>query len=163
MKKILLITALVLSLSSNVFAQKKPGDIKLDGLNKNTNNLILGIFNPNNFSMKHSLNFSMLNTSYGNVSIASYTNSLNYKINDKLNVRADVTMQYSPFASSQFGGAYSQMLRDDLSGISLSRVDVDYKISDDAFIKFQYRNMKNYLMDDYYFNDPFHSRFDDQY
>lgn len=161
MKKILLITALILSLSSNIFAQKKPGDTKLDGLNKNTNNLILGIFNPNNFSMKHSLNFSMLNSEYGNVSIASYTNSLNYKFNDKLNIRADITMQYSPFASSRFGGSYNQMLRDDLSGISLSRVDVDYQISDNAFLKVQFRNMKNYMMDDYYYRDPFYNRFDD--
>jgi hypothetical protein len=160
MKKILLISALILSLSSSAFAQKKPEDVKLGGLNKNTNNLILGIFNPNNFSMKHSLNFSMVSSSYGNISIASYTNSLNYKINDKLNVRADITMQYAPFASSQFGSSYSQMLRDDLNGISLSRLDVDYKIADNAFIRVQFRNMNSYQMDDYYYN-PFYSRYDD--
>ncbi|HEX2786327.1 MAG TPA: hypothetical protein VHP32_00340 [Ignavibacteria bacterium] len=160
MKKILLISALILSLSTGVSAQKKPDDVKLGGLNKNTNNLILGIFNPNNFSMKHSLNFSMVSSKYGNISIASYTNSLNYKINDKLNVRADITMQYSPFASSQFGSSYSQMLRDDLNGISLSRLDVDYKVADNAFIRVQFRNMNSYQMDDYYYN-PFYNRYDD--
>lgn len=154
--KIKLLTIVILTfIFANANAQYTNDDWNKKDINVSTNNLILGIFNPNNFSMNHSFNVSMINTSYGNVSVTSYINSLNYKVNDKLNVSADVSLSYSPFASSVFGTDFSNRLQDDLTGLTLSRVAVDYKLSENSVLKFEYRNVKNSLMyDDYGFYNP---------
>ena len=136
-------------------AQQNNDDWDKTALSSNTNNLILGIFNPDNFSMNHTFNISMLNTKYGSVSVTSYVNSLNYKLNDDLNVSADISLSYSPYANSVLGSDFSSKLQNDLSGISLSRLAVDYKISENAFIKFEYRNVKNSIpYDNFGYYDP---------
>ena len=123
-------------------------------LNRSTNNLILGIFNPKNFSMKHSFEVSMMTSSYGNISLTSYVNSMNYKFSEKLNLSADVRLQYSPYASSPLGNGVANNLQKELSGLSLSRLSLDYKISDNSYLKFEYRNLNDGLLYNRY-NNPF--------
>jgi hypothetical protein len=135
---IILISVLVLSASANA-QYKKPEEGSR--INRSTNNLILGIFNPKNFTMNQSFEVSMLSSAFGNISVTSYVNSMNYKVSEKLNVSADVRLSYSPYASSSLGNSYSKMLQNDLNGLSLSRLSVDYKLSDNAFIKFEYRKL----------------------
>jgi len=94
----------------------------------------------------------MLSSAYGNVSLTSYVNSMNYKVTDRLNISADVKLQYAPFVSSSFGSAFAQGLQNDLNGLSLSRLSVDYKVSENSYIKLEYRkfdDMYNYN----HFND----------
>jgi hypothetical protein len=147
MKKITLLMIIVLVVNCVSFAQfKRPEDGST--INRTTNNLILGIFNPKNFTMNHSFQVSMLSSAYGNVSLTSYVNSMNYKVTDRLNISADVKLQYAPFVSSSFGSAYSQGLQKDLNGLSLSRISVDYKVSENSYIKLEYRK----LDDMYYYN-----------
>lgn len=159
MKKLSL-ALIMLFLTANLsYSQFK--DKEMTSLNKSTNNLILGIFNPKNFTMKHSFEVSMLSSSYGSVSVTSYVNSMNYKISDRMNISADVRLQYSPYASSRFGQEYSTQLQNDLSGLSLSRVAFDYKISENSYLKFEYRNLKGGYYDNYYnpfYNDEFLDR-----
>ncbi|MBL7128548.1 MAG: hypothetical protein ISS16_06140, partial [Ignavibacteria bacterium] len=62
----LVVSFLITSLSYGQY--KRIEDKDKSELNRSTNNLILGIFNPNNFSMKHSFQVSMLSTKYGYVS-----------------------------------------------------------------------------------------------
>ena len=70
--KIKLLTIVILTfIFANANAQYTNDDWNKKDINVSTNNLILGIFNPNNFSMNHSFNVSMINTSYGNVSVTS--------------------------------------------------------------------------------------------
>ena len=154
--KYILVIVLSLIIVNSGYSQFKPGDKKPNPLNRSTNNLILGIFNPKNFSMSHSFNVSMLNSQSGNISLTSYTNSMNYKFSDRLSVSADVSMQYSPFASSVYGTGYSNQLQKDFSGVFLSRASVDYKISDNSYLKFEYRNIQN---DPYGYYNPF-NRYD---
>ncbi|CAN5521409.1 hypothetical protein BH10BAC5_BH10BAC5_23030 [soil metagenome] len=148
-----LILLLLVSFAVNSsYAQYKPVEKKKTSyLDRSTDNLILGIFNPKNFSMHHSFGLSMMNSSSGNVSLATYTNSMNYKISDKLNISADVSMQYSPYASSSLGKAYSTDLQNSLSGIYLSRASLDYKISDNSSVRVEFRNLNGYSQD--YFNN----------
>jgi hypothetical protein len=154
MKRIL-IAVLLLILSAGISnAQIIDDDYSKKELNKSTNNLILGIFNPNNFSMNHRFEVSVVSSSYGDASITSYINSMNYRFNDKLSVSADVSLQYSPYANSIYGSSYSEQLRNDLSGINLSRLSLDYKISDNSYLKIEYRNIKGSLYDNG-FNDRF--------
>jgi len=149
MKKFVLLITLVFLINSAAISQfKKPEDG--NKINRTTNNLILGIFNPKNFSMRHSFQVSMLSSKYGNMSVTSYLNSMNYKVSDRINIAADVKLQYAPYVSSSFGSAYSKGLQDNLNGISLSRLSVDYKVSDNSFIKLEYRHL-----DETNFYDPF--------
>ncbi|MCE1165961.1 MAG: hypothetical protein LWX07_11235 [Bacteroidetes bacterium] len=157
MRKIsfLIVIALFLSMTANA-QYKKPEEG--NKINRSTNNLILGIINPKNFSMSQTFQVSMLSTSFGSVSVTSYINSMNYKVSEKLNVSADVKLQYAPYVSSSFGNSYSKMLQNDLNGLSLSRLSVDYKISENSSLKFEFRK----LDDLYYYNhtgDYYYDRF----
>ena len=156
MKKITLLLISVFVLNCLSYAQfKRPEDG--NKINRNTNNLILGIFNPKNFTMNHSYEVSMLSSQFGNVSLTSYINSMNYKVTDRLNISADVKLQYAPYVSSSLGGAFANNLQSDLNGLSLSRLSVDYKVSDNSYIKLEYRK----LDDMYYynhFNDSYYDR-----
>jgi hypothetical protein len=154
MKRILIAVLLLIFSAGISNAQIIDEDYSKKELNKSTNNLILGIFNPSNFSMNHRFEVSVVSSSYGDASITSYINSMNYKFNDKLSVSADVSLQYSPYANSIYGSSYSEQLRNDLSGINLSRLSLDYKISDNSYLTFEYRNIKNSL-----YNNGFNDRF----
>lgn len=155
MKKIFaLVFAIVVVISNLSQAQFKGYDDKGPLSNKTSNNLILGFINPKNFSMNHSFNVSMMTSAYGNVSLTSYINSMNYRISNRLNVSADVKFQYSPFASSSLGQSNSNSLQNNLSGIFLSRASLNYKISDNSFINFEYRRFdENDFFNSY--NNPF--------
>ena len=146
MKRIVVGVLFVIFSAGILNAQLIDGDSKKE-LNNSTNNLILGIFNPNNFSMNHRFEVSVISSAYGDASVTSYINSMNYKFNDKLSVSADISLQYSPYANSIYGSAYSEQLLKDLSGINLSRLSLDYKISDNSYLKIEYRNLKNSLYD----------------
>lgn len=159
--KRLIAVLIVFIISSNFsFAQFKGDDNKnpnsLKPYNKSSNNLILGFINPNNFTMNHSFNVSMMTTGYGNVSLTSYINTMNYRISDRFNLSADVKMQYSPFASSNLGQSYTNALQNNLNGIFLSRASLNYQISDYSSINFEYRRIDE---SDYYNNNNFYNPF----
>src|SRR6187399_3143561 len=127
MKKITVALITLLICSNFSLAQfKGPEDKTPSSYNKSSNNLILGFINPKNFSMNHSFNVSMMSTGYGNVSLTSYINSMNYRISDRFNVSADVKFQYSPFASSKFGASNATALQNNLTGLFLSRASLNY-------------------------------------
>lgn len=154
MKNTLIIVLFSLFVFSNVYPQFKKND---NPVNVSTNNMILGIFNPKNFTMKHSFQVSMLSSKYGNVSLTSYVNSMNYKFNDKLSVSADVKLQYSPYSSSVFGSQFAKNMQNDLSGLMLSRLSLDYKLTESSFIKLEFRN----LNDGSYYNGMYNPMFYD--
>ncbi|MCX7834324.1 MAG: hypothetical protein N2490_08965 [Ignavibacteria bacterium] len=148
-KLILLIFSVLIFIGNSYPQYKTPYG---NPLNENTN-YILGFINPKNFSMKHSFGVSILSSRYGTISLTSYINTLSYKISDKLFMSADVELSYSPYVSSAFGKSYSKLLQDEFTGIRLSRLNLDYKISDNSYIKFEFRNLKNYYFDPYYYNN----------
>lgn len=148
---ILIISALLGSLS---YAQYK--EIPYETRVKlKSNNMILGFINPKNFSLRHSFNLSYQTFGSGSYSIASYTGTLSYKILENLNVSADVTMQYSPFAN--LGSSNSVLNKDfqnSLNRVYLSRVSLNYRPFKNMFINIDYVNNRNsYLLPyDYYFS-----------
>ncbi len=143
MKYILIVLLSLVVIVNSGYSQFKPIDTRSTPYTSSTGNLILGFFNPKNFTMNHSFNVSMLSTSTGNISLTSYTNSMNYQFSKKLSVSADVTMQYSPFASSVYGTGYANQMQKDFSGLNLSRASLNYKISENSSIKFEYVNERN--------------------
>jgi hypothetical protein len=94
-----------------------------------------GLFNPDNFMMRHNFSFSYLSSGGTGLSLASYTNSMFYKIADPLNVRFDLTLQGSPF------GQYGSAQQSDLSKVYLSRAELNYRPSENIFVKIQYNQM----------------------
>ncbi len=96
----------------------------------------LGLFNPDNFTMRHNLSYSYISSGGQGLSVASYTNSMFYKIADPLNVRADLTVQGTPMTPYQSA----------LNGFFLSRAELNYRPWENMFIKVEYNRLPlNYL------------------
>jgi hypothetical protein len=140
--------------ANSVYAQFKeiPKETKLKL--KSGNGLILGFINPKNFSINHSVNMQFVSSGNSSLSLASYTATLNYQFLKNLNVSADVTMQYSPYASL---GLNNSVLDKDyqksFNGINLSRVSLQYRPAENMFINIDYIDNSNlYLYDNYYYN-----------
>lgn len=93
---------------------------------------ILGIIDPDRFSMSHSLSMGYYSFAGEGLGITAYTNSMRYKISDPLSVRADVSFLFSPFGSSK-------LFAKDINGINLDRAQIDYVPSKDFRISLQYR------------------------
>lgn len=98
-------------------------------------NSLLGFLNPDNFMMRHSIGFSYMTSGGQGLSLASYTNSMFYKIADPLNVRFDVTLQGSPF------GQYGSAQQSDLSKLYLSRAELNYRPWENFSVKVQYNEL----------------------
>lgn len=157
MKKILLILPVIMIMTTFSEAQFK--DIPYETKTKlKTNNLIFGFINPKNFSISHTINMTYATMGDASVSLASYTATLSYQILKNLNISADVTMQYSPFAT--LGSSNSVLNKDfqnSFNGINLSRVSLNYHPFKNMFISIDYINNKN----NYLFWDNYHNRWTD--
>lgn len=153
--------ALVILFLAVNFSSAQFIDIPSETKTKLKSNLILGFINPKNFSMTHSFNVSYVNMGNASVSLASYTNTMSYKILDNLMLSADVTMQYSPFASiGGFSSAANRDFQNSLGGINLSRVSLEYKPLKNLFVRFDYvNNSNNYYLNNRY-NNPWLSNSD---
>lgn len=158
MKKIFALLITILFFSTSLSAQYKGYDDDKPKYNTGTNNMILGFINPNNFTMNHSFSMSMVNTGYGNVSLTSYINTMNYRISNKLNISADVKFQFSPYASSIYGPESAANLQNDLNGISLSRASLNYRLSENSVINVEFRQIDQ---SDYFnnYNNNFYNPF----
>ena len=102
---------------------------------------LLGLFDLNKFSMQQSISMSYNTFGGQSIGLTKYTNSIRYQIAQPLSLRADVSLQYSPFNS------LPQAFRNDLNKIYLERAQLDYHPSDNMRITLQYRNF-----DSYYYN-----------
>jgi hypothetical protein len=160
MKKIYICLALLVFATSFSFSQLisdlENQDNSLPTILKSQENTILGLFNPENFSMHH--NYTMSYSSFGGngIALGVYTNSMSYKFSDKLNVKTDISLIHSPFST------YSKGVTDKLSGIYLSNAEVNYKPYDNIIIQLRYNKSPYSYYDPFsnysrygYFNDPF--------
>jgi hypothetical protein len=109
-------------------------------LNTNPITSIFSFINPDNFSMHHTIDFSFSSFgSLGNMSLGVYTNSMEYKFSDRLNIQTDISVVNSPFNS--FGSDFSKQI----NGIYLSKAAVNFKISDNMKIFVEYRSVPGAL------------------
>lgn len=145
MKKAFFILLAVLTVSTNaqfkdpVFETEKPKD----GIFDNSSNSILGFINPDNFSMRHSVNLSYSTFGSYGTSLATYTNSMMYKFSDRMNVQLDASFVTSPYSS------FGKEFQNSIQGIYISRAAFNYRPWDDFSISFQYRSLPNYYFDPY--------------
>lgn len=111
--------------------------------------LLFGWFNPDKFSMRHSFNLSYSSIGGHGLSLGTYTNSMRYEFADNLNARADVSMTFSPFSS------LPMVKKTDLSGLYLSRAEVNYKPWDNVLMQVQFRQVPYSLWYSPYYYSPF--------
>ena len=157
MKKLALLALTIALLTNFSFSQFKdiPVETKTKIKRGSSSGLILGFINPKNFSLSHSFNMSVMTGGSSSVSLASYTATLSYKVLKNMNLSADVTLQYSPYASiGSNNPAINKDYQNSLNGINLSRVSLDYQPFKNMYISINYVNLKNspYLYDNYYNN-----------
>jgi hypothetical protein len=109
-----------------------------------------GLLNSENFSMHHTISMQYITGGNTALSLASYTNSMFYKISDPLNVRMDISLMGSPF------GQYSN--DKNFSKLFISRAELNYKPWENFHIQLQYRqlplNMYGYYMPYNWYTSP---------
>ena len=95
----------------------------------------LGFFNPENFLMRQS--YSMSYTAMGGhgFALGTYTNSMLYKVSDKVDARVDVSLQHSPYST------FDQRLQNSLTGVFLNRAEVNYRPSENMLLSVSYRQI----------------------
>ncbi len=98
-----------------------------------SSSLLFGWFDPNRFSMRQSYSLSYMTAGGQGMSLGVLTSSMFYKVSDPLDVQFDVSMQHSPFSS--FGNSKS------LSGIYLSRAQLNYRPAENMLLQIQYRQL----------------------
>lgn len=96
---------------------------------------LLSWFNPDNFQMRQSASMSYFTFGGQGMSMASYTNSMFYKIADPLNVRFDLTLQGSPF------GQYGSFQQNDLNKLFLSNAELNYQPWQNFLVRLQYTRL----------------------
>ncbi|MGK9369792.1 hypothetical protein ACSSWA_12895 [Melioribacter sp. Ez-97] len=150
------IVILMIFAASTLFGQFKDQpapDIKSGILNNSQSN-IFGFFSPNNFKMNHTIDVSFSSFgSAGNLALTTYTNSMFYKFNDKLDVSADISIVNTPY--NTFGSGFTQ----NINGIYLSRAQLTYRPTENMSVILQYRNIpysyyspfRNYYSPFYYY------------
>ncbi|MBL1212097.1 MAG: hypothetical protein HND52_01955 [Ignavibacteriae bacterium] len=134
------ILVLLLITSSICFGQfreelERPKDVRGGITNDAPPSLMLGFFNPENFTMNHAFNLSY--TAFGGhgVSLGVYTNSMIYKFNEDLDIQVDASLVTSPY--NTFGNNFS----DQISGFYLSRAQLNYRPTENSNISIQFRQI----------------------
>ena len=95
-------------------------------------NSLLGLLNADNFMMRHSFSLNYLSSGGSGISLASYTNSMFFKLSGPLQLRFDVSLQGSPL------GSYGAFDNASMSRVLLSNAELNYRPSENMFIRLQY-------------------------
>jgi hypothetical protein len=95
-------------------------------------NFFSQLFDPSRFSMHQSFSSTFVSGGGGSLGISMFTNTFAFHPADDLYVSADLSAVYSPYSS--FGSAYSNSL----NGVYLTNAQIDWKLSDNAFLRVQY-------------------------
>ncbi len=68
---------------------------------------IMSLFNPSRFSMNHSFSMSMMSMNKQSISVASYTNNMNFLLRDNLRLQTYITFMQPRMLSSNTPNPYS--------------------------------------------------------
>lgn len=97
-------------------------------------NALNRFFNSIEMSHSYSMNFSSFGGGYQNVN--AYTNTLQFSLSPRLNGRVDVSFLHSPF-----GGNLAQGQSSFQNQVVIQNAELNFKISEKAFIRFQYNQL----------------------
>ena len=90
-----------------------------------------------NIEMSHSysMSFGSFGGNYQNMN--AYTNTMQFNISDRMNGRVDISFLHSPFGGNQNFLGSSKMQNQ----IIIRNAELNYKLSDKAFIRIQYQQL----------------------
>lgn len=96
---------------------------------------LFGLFDPGRLKMNQSFSMSYQTFGRQGLALGMYTNSLSYQVSDPLSVQMDVSLIHSPYSS--LGGDFAKSL----SGIYLTRAELDYRPSENTLFQIQFRQL----------------------
>jgi hypothetical protein len=137
MKKLLISVLVLMSVS---FGQFKDNNVLQPSIKEAltspaSNSMMFGFIDPANFSMNHSVSLSYASFGSNSFSLSTYTNSMMYKFSDKLDVQVDASLVASPYSS------LGRNFQNQISGLYLSRAELNYKPWENCNISLQYRSL----------------------
>jgi hypothetical protein len=98
-------------------------------------NFLSGLFDPSRFNMQHSFSLSYMTMAGQGMSLGVYTNSLQYKFSDNLDVRTDISLMTSPF------NTLGKEAQSSLSGLFLNRAELNYRPWKNTLLQISYRQI----------------------
>ena len=113
--------------------------------------LLFGWFDPSKLKMAQWSSLSYQTFGQNGLALGVYTNSLSYQISDPLSVQMDVSVMHSPY------NTFGDKLGKSLSGIYLSRAQINYKPSENTLFQVQFRQLlpPSLYYGGYGYGDPF--------
>jgi hypothetical protein len=102
-------------------------------LRTNDGNFLSGLFDPGKFNMQHSFSLSYASFAGQGLSLGVYTNSMQYKFSDDLDVRTDISLMTSPFNS------FGKDAQSGLNGLFLNRAELNYRPWKNTLFQISYR------------------------
>jgi len=97
--------------------------------------LLFGWFDPGRLTIRNNYSLSYTTSGGKNFSLSTLTSSLAYQISNPLSVMFDVSLVHSPF--NNLGGNFTKSI----SGVYLSRAELNYRPSYDLMLRIQYRQL----------------------
>jgi hypothetical protein len=98
-------------------------------------NFLSGLFDPSKFNMQHSFSLSYASFAGQGLSLGVYTNSMQYKFSDQLDVRTDISLMTSPF------NTLGKDAQSSLSGLFLNRAELNYRPWKNTLFQISYRQL----------------------
>jgi hypothetical protein len=96
-------------------------------------NFLSGLFDANRFNMHHSFSLSYATFGGQGMSLGVYTNSMQYKFSDDLDVQTDISLMTSPFNS------LGKDAQSSLNGLFLNRAELNYRPWKNTLFQISYR------------------------
>jgi len=154
------IFVLVVLLSVEAFAQFKPTAneqqprVSDSFIQPQSASEWFSLFNPNNFSMRHSYSASYTTSGGQGLALQRYTNTMMYQFAPNLDARVDISLQNSPYST------FESRLQSQFNKIYLSNAELNYRPWDNTLIRLSYRQYPGgYYPYGYY--SPYRSTFSD--
>jgi hypothetical protein len=88
-----------------------------------------------NLQMRQSYSMSYMTSSGFGLALGRYTNSMFYRISDKVDAQLDLTLQHSPYST------LDQRLQNSLGGLFVDRAQINYRPTDNMLFSISYRQI----------------------
>jgi hypothetical protein len=106
-----------------------------ESLVRSDDGLLFGWIDPSRLTMHNSYSLSYTTSGGRGYSLGELTSNIAYQISNPLSVQFDVSLVHSPF--NNLGGSFAK----DISGIYLSRAELNYRPSKNMLLQIQYRQL----------------------
>jgi len=97
--------------------------------------LLFGWFDPSRLTIHNSYSISYTTSGGKGYSLGALTSNIGYQLSNSLSAQFDVSLLHSPF--NNLGGNFAN----DISGIYLTRAELNYRPSKNLFFQIQYQQL----------------------